>query len=86
MPSVTHYTRQYGNNRPEVSHQPARQSERHMRRFMSLQQVQRFLPVHGTINNLFRVGRHLMQAGHYRLFRDKPFASWRGMTTGLEVA
>ena len=86
MPSVTHYTRQYANNRAEVSHQPTRQRERHMRRFKSLRQVQRFLSVHGPINNLFRVGRHLMQAGHYRLFRDKAFATWRDVTTGLEVA
>jgi len=33
-----------------------------------------------------RVRRHLMQAGHYRLFRDKAFATWRDVATGLEVA
>ena len=86
MPSVTHYTRQYANNRAEVSHQPTWQRERHMRRFKSLRQVQRFLSVHGPINNLFRVGRHLMQAGHYRLFRERAFTTWRDVTMGLEVA
>ena len=32
MPSVVHSTRQYENNRAEVSHQPTRQRERQMRR------------------------------------------------------
>ncbi len=35
MPSVVHSTRQYENNRAEVSHQPTRQRERQMRRFKS---------------------------------------------------
>ena len=86
MPSVTHYTRQYANNRAEVSHQPTWQRERHMRRFKSLRQVQRFLSVHGPINNLFRVGRHLMQAGQYRLFRERAFTTWRAVTMGLAAA
>jgi len=33
MPSVVHITRQYENNRAEVSHQPTRQGERQMRDF-----------------------------------------------------
>ena len=36
MPSVVHSTRQYENNRAEVSHQPTRQRERQMRRFILL--------------------------------------------------
>ena len=32
-------TTQYANNRVEVSHQPTRQRERHMRRFKSLRHV-----------------------------------------------
>ena len=47
MPSVVHSTRQYENNRAEVSHQPTRQRERQMRRFKSVGQAQRFLSVHG---------------------------------------
>ena len=86
MPSVTHCTRQYANNRAEVPHQPTRQRERHMRRFKSLRHVQRFLSVHSPINNLFRVGRHLMQAGHYRLFRERAFTTWRDVTMGLAAA
>ena len=38
MPSVVHCTDQYANNRAEVSHQPIRQRERHMRRFKSAAQ------------------------------------------------
>jgi putative transposase len=43
MPSLAHDTRQYANNRAEVSHQPTRQRERQMRRFKSAGQAQRFL-------------------------------------------
>ena len=86
MPSVRHCTTQYANNRAEVSHQPTRQRERHMRRFKSLRHVQRFLSVHSPINNLFRVGRHLMQAVHYRLFRARAFTTWQAVTTGLNTA
>ncbi len=84
--SVQHCTTQYANNRAEVSHQPTRQRERQMRRFKSPRHVQRFLSVHGPINNLFRIGRHLMRAVHYRLCRDRAFATWRDVTTALETA
>ncbi len=78
--SVTHCANQYANNRAEVSHQPTRQRERHMRHFKSLRQVQRFLSIHSPINNLFRVGRQLMKAVHYRLFRERAFATWQAVT------
>ena len=61
MPSVMHSTRQYENNRAEVSHQPSRQRERQMRRFTSAAHAQRFLSVHGVVLNLFRVGRVVSQ-------------------------
>ncbi len=67
MPSVVHSTMQYENNRAEVSHQPTRQRERQMRRFKSVRHAQRFLSVHGLVQNLFRVGRHLLRAGLLRL-------------------
>ena len=60
VPSVIHSTRQYENNRAEVSHQPTRQRERQMRRFKSAAHLQRFASVHGVVQNLFRVGRHLL--------------------------
>ncbi len=76
MPDVTHSTARYENNRAEVSHQPTRQRERQMRRFKSPTQAQRFLSLHGLVGNLFQVGRHLLRAVHYRLFRARAFASW----------
>ncbi len=47
-----------------------------MRRFKSHSHAQRFLSCHGVINNLFRLGRHLMRAMNYRVFRDRAFVEW----------
>jgi putative transposase len=47
-----------------------------MRRFKSTQQVQRFLTAHAAVHNLFNLGRHLVSARNYRLFRLRAFASW----------
>ena len=80
FPSVEHRTGPYENNRAEVSHQPTREQERQMRRFKSIAQAQRFLAVHGQIQNLFRVGRHHLRAVHHRLLRDRAFADWREVT------
>ena len=80
MPSVVHSTKQYENNRAEVSHQPTRQRERQMRRFKSPGQAQRFLSVHGLVQNLFRVGRHLLQARHQRELRGRAFLAWDAVT------
>ena len=80
MPSVVHSTRQYANNRAEVSHQPTRQRERQMRRFKSAAQAQRFLSVHGLVLNLFRVGRHLLRSAHHRVLRMRAFAEWDAVT------
>ncbi len=77
MPAVLHSTARYENNRAEVSHQPTRQRERQMRRFKSPAQAQRFLSVHGVVGNLFRVGRHLLRAVHYRMFRSQAFGAWQ---------
>jgi len=76
MPSVVHSTRQYENNRAELSHQPTRQRERQMRRFKSAAHVQRFVSFHGLVRNLFRVGRHLLRAAHHRLLRTRAFLTW----------
>lgn len=77
MPSVQHINATYANNRAEVSHQPTRQKEYHMRGFSSSQQAQRFLTLHGLTQNLFRLGRHLMQAVNYRLLRTQSFQIWQ---------
>ena len=80
MPSVVHVTDQYANNRAEVSHQPTRQRERQMRRFKSAVHLQRFASVHGVVQNLFRVGRHLLRAAHHRLLRTRAFVEWESAT------
>jgi putative transposase len=56
-----------------------------MRRFKSPQHAQRFLSIHGPINNLFRCGRHLMRAAHYCVFRERAFLTWREVT-GIPLA
>jgi putative transposase len=51
-----------------------------MRRFKSRQQAQGFLSVHGVVQNLFRVGRHLLRSSNYRLLRLRSFTVWRSVT------
>ncbi len=80
FPSVVHRTGQYANNRAEVSHQHTCAQERQMRGFKSMAQTQRFLSVHGPIQNLFRVGRHHLKAVHHRLLRARAFSDWREVT------
>ena len=80
MPSVAHSSDQYANNRAEVSHQPTRQRERQMRRFKSAAHLQRFASIHAVVQNLFRVGRHLLQFVHHRLLRTRAFGEWDAVT------
>ena len=80
MPSVVHCTDPYANNRAEVSHQPTRQRERQMRRFKSPAHLQRFASVHSVVQNLFRVGRHLLRADHHRVLRTRAFVEWKSVT------
>jgi putative transposase len=77
IPDSIHDKSQYANNRAELSHQPTRVRERGMRKFKSIAQAQRFLGVHSVVYNLFNLGRHLISANHYRLFRLRAFASWK---------
>ncbi len=77
MPTVSHLNHIYANNRAEVSHEPTRQRERHMRRFSSSTQAQRFLTLNGLTQNLFRLGRHLLQAVNYRILRSRAFSVWQ---------
>ncbi len=77
MPTVTHINHVYANNRAEVSHQPTRQQEYSMQGFTSTSQAQRFLTLHGLTQNLFRLGRHLMQAVNYRILRAQAFQVWK---------
>ena len=80
MPSVVHSTRPYENNRAKVSHQPTRQRERQMRGFQSAAHLQRFAAVHGVVQNLVRVSRHLLRAAHHRLLRARSFRLWDEVT------
>src|SRR5579864_210484 len=80
LPEVAHNTERYANNRAEASHQPTRQRERQMRRFKSPGQAQRFLSLHGVVQNLFRVGRHLLRSANHRLLRSRSFGVWQTVT------
>jgi len=80
MPTVIHEQGKQKNNRIGCSHQPTRQLERQMRQFKSPAQAQRFLAAHSQIDNLFRIGRHLLKAAHYRLFGERAFSIWRRVT------
>jgi len=80
LSEVTQDTRQYANNRAEVSHQHTRMRERQMRRFKSPRQAQRFLSIHSVVQNLFRVGRHLMRSANHRFLRSRSFEVWRTVT------
>jgi putative transposase len=80
LPKVSHDIQQYANNRAEVSHQPTRMRERQMRRFKSPRQALRFLSIHGVVQNLFRVGRHLLRSTNHRLLRSRSFEVWRKVT------
>ena len=39
-----------------------------------------FASVHGVVQNLFRVGRHLLRAAHHRALRTRAFAEWNVVT------
>ncbi|MGI9287100.1 MAG: IS6 family transposase [Pseudomonadales bacterium] len=80
MPSVMHCQDRYANNRAEESHRHTRQQERKMRRFKSPGHAQRFLSIHSRVRNLFHVGRHLLKACHYRMFRTRAFDAWQEVT------
>jgi len=86
IPDTIHDSSQYANNRAELSHQPTRVRERGMRRFKSMQQAQRFLTVHAAVYNLFNLGRHLVSAKTYRLFRLRAFASWNYVAAGWAIS
>ena len=49
-------------------------------RHKSSAQLQRFVSIHGVVQNLFRVGRHLVRAVHHRLLRTRAFSEWDRVT------
>ena len=74
--AVKHIQDKGANNRAENSHQPTRERERRMRGFKSAGHAQRFLSLFGVIATLFRPGRHLLAARHYREIMHRRFAQW----------
>jgi putative transposase len=80
LPGVEHRQSRYLNNRAEVSHQPTRRRERHMQRFKSARQAQRFLSSHSRIHNHFQLRRHRLTADQHRSARDRAFRAWREVT------
>lgn len=80
MALVAHRRGRCLNNRAENSHQPTRERERRMRRFKSIRHAQRFLSVHGSVANHFRVGRHQLTTCNYRTMMRRQFAAWKKVT------
>lgn len=80
LPGVEHRQSRYLNNRAEVSHQPTRRRERHMKRFKSVRHAQQFLSSHSQIHNHFQLSRHRLSAAEYRAARDVAFVAWRSVT------
>jgi putative transposase len=80
LPGVEHRQSRYLNNCCEVSHQPTRRRERHMRRFRSAGHAQQFLATHSPIYNHFQLRRHHLSASEYRAARDRAFDSWLDAT------
>ena len=81
IPDVLHSTKQYENNRAEQSHETTRVRERGMRKFKSVRQAQRFVTVYAAVTNLFNLGRHLVNAEHYRNLRIGAFSEWSSAVT-----
>jgi len=76
IPDTIHDTSQNANKHAELSHQSTRLRGRGGRSFKSPLQAQRFLSDYAVVHNLFNLGRYLVSAKHYRLFRQRALASW----------
>lgn len=86
LPKVKHKRGRWHNNRAENSHQPTRERERRMRRFKSSEQAQLFLSVHASVNSHFRLRRHLLSAGRYRVIRRQRFCLWNNVVQATALA
>ncbi len=86
LPGVEHRQSRYLNNGCEVSRQPTRRRERHMRRFKSARQAQQFLATHTPIHNHFPPRRHHLSASDYCLARPRAFGTWRDANASALVA
>ena len=80
MPSVVHCQDRYANNRCEVSHGIHANKSVRCAGFAHQAMPNVSCRCHGQVHNLFRVGRHLLRAGNYRLLRTRAFATWQEVT------
>ncbi|WP_207458181.1 DDE-type integrase/transposase/recombinase [Azospirillum sp. SYSU D00513] len=81
-----HRQNRYLNNAWEVSHQPTRRRERHMRRFKSARHAHRFLSTHSPSHDPFQPRCHLVFATEYHIACDRAFTSWREMNNVVRIA
>ncbi len=72
----THETRQYSNNRCEVSHQHFRQRERAMCKFRNLQSLQKFTSIQAAFQNHFNHQRHLEKRPTFQKLRTQSLNDW----------
>ena len=80
MRSVEHRRSKYLNNWAENSHQPTRQRERAMTKFISPGGAQRFLSAFSGISPHFRPRRHRLGADAYRREMADRFSTWNEVT------
>jgi len=64
----------------DILMQKRRNTKAAVRRFKSMRHTQLFLSIHGTIQNLFVIPRHLLRARHYRTFRAGAFDPFEQVT------
>jgi len=67
------------NNRAENSHQPTRRRERIVKRFKSPRHLQRFIPIHDPIANLYHFPRHSLSTSDYRALRNEAATIWQDL-------
>ncbi|TRD15596.1 IS6 family transposase [Palleronia caenipelagi] len=84
-PGVEHRSHKGLNNRGENSHQPVRRRERVMKGFKSPRHLQRFVPIHDPIANLFQLPRHEMTSEEFRDLRQTAMSLWWNIA-GVELA
>jgi putative transposase len=80
MPGVEHRSHKGLNNRAENSHLAVRRQERGMIQFKSAGQRQRFISIHGSIANRFRLHRDRASTAEHRKLRSAAMNTWREIT------
>lgn len=67
------------NNRAENSHLTFRRRERAMLQFRSMGTLQRFVSVHASIYNHFKLERHLISREYYKKRRQAALSKWQSL-------